>query len=113
MNKQRLLLIFILIFLSNITSGCVIDNNSNKEQVRSKNVDGKTVGYDKTLSKNIAVKKVTILDGCIGCGVCAKIDREHFVIAAHRAKVISQNNLEAPLLTAAIKNCPTAVIALN
>lgn len=113
MNKKRIFLLLLLIFLSNTVSGCAVSGNSNGEQIKENKNGNKLSGYSKAPGEYVSIKKIVILDGCIGCGICAKIDREHFVVSAHQSVVASQDNLGTPLLKAAIKNCPTSVIVMR
>lgn len=50
---------------------------------------------------------------CIGCGVCAKLDPEHFAMVDNKAQVISLKNLNTPEVLKASKSCPVDIIKLE
>ena len=52
-------------------------------------------------------------DYCIGCGVCVKLDPEHFAMIDKKAQVISLKNLNTPQVVKAAKSCPVEIIKLE
>lgn len=60
------------------------------------------------------MKKLIVDDSvCMGCGMCAAMDEEHFTINdAGLSKVKSQDNLESDTLQNAIDSCPVSAIKL-
>lgn len=51
---------------------------------------------------------------CIGCGLCANIDSNHFEIKDDGiSKVISQENLDSPEVQNVIDSCPVEAIKLE
>lgn len=54
------------------------------------------------------------VNSCIGCGLCANIDQEHFEIGADGlSKVISQENLDNPEVQNVVDSCPVGAIKLE
>ena len=51
---------------------------------------------------------------CIGCGMCAGIDPNHFEIEdTGLSTVISQEEIESENITQAIDSCPTGAISIK
>ena len=51
---------------------------------------------------------------CIGCGMCAGLDPEHFEIEdSGLSTVISQENIENESVSQAIDGCPTGAISIS
>ena len=50
---------------------------------------------------------------CRGCGKCAMVDPEHFVLDGRVASVISNKNLDSPDLIEAISLCPVEAIKVG
>lgn len=50
---------------------------------------------------------------CIGCGLCADISPEHFLMKNDLAVVVSQKNLDKPALKKAVNSCPVQIIELS
>ncbi len=59
------------------------------------------------------MKKITVNENCIGCGMCVAIDPEHFDIIDGLSCVISEKNLDTAELENAITSCPTSAIVLD
>ena len=101
--------------IENLQNNASTDNNI--EQVNTdtttargndKNNTGETI-----IDNKIIAKKLSISPRCIGCGRCARTDREHFSVIEHqKAQVISQNNLDSSNLQMAISMCPESAISL-
>lgn len=60
------------------------------------------------------MKKLIVDDSvCIGCGMCAAMDSEHFTINDNGlSEVISQENLESETLKSVVDSCPVSAIKL-
>ena len=60
------------------------------------------------------MKKLIVDDSvCIGCGMCAASDPEHFTINDNGlSEVISQDNLESDTLKSIVDSCPVSAIKL-
>lgn len=60
------------------------------------------------------MKKLIVDDNvCMGCGMCAAMDEEHFTINnAGLSEVKSQDNLESDTLQNAVNSCPVGAIKL-
>ena len=60
------------------------------------------------------MKKLIVDDSvCIGCGMCAAMDPEHFTINDNGlSEVISQENLESETLKSVVDSCPVSAIKL-
>lgn len=60
------------------------------------------------------MKKLIVDDSvCIGCGMCAAMDDEHFMINdAGLSEVKSQENLESETLKNVVDSCPVSAIKL-
>ena len=60
----------------------------------------------------MAVKKVTIEEGCTVCGVCADLCADVFVMGEESTQVIDGANLEAntDCIKDAAANCPVEII---
>lgn len=60
------------------------------------------------------MKKLIVDDGvCMGCGMCAALDEEHFEINnASLSEVKTQEHLDTPELQNAIDSCPVGAIKL-
>lgn len=60
------------------------------------------------------MKKLIVDDSvCIGCGMCAASDPEHFTINDNGlSEVISQENLESDNLKNMVDSCPVSAIKL-
>lgn len=58
------------------------------------------------------MKKLVVNDNCIGCGMCAAIDEEHFEMDGVSTPV-SQENLESEALDNAINSCPVNAISIE
>ncbi len=52
---------------------------------------------------------------CIGCGMCAGMDPDHFEIEddSGLSTVVSQENIESETVIQAIDGCPTGAISIN
>lgn len=50
---------------------------------------------------------------CIGCGLCARLAPEHFVMVDKKAQVINQEQLDAPGVQQALQRCPVQIISLD
>lgn len=59
------------------------------------------------------MKKLSVNENCIGCGMCVAIDPEHFTIVDGLSEAKSDENLESADLENAINSCPTAAIEIN
>lgn len=58
------------------------------------------------------MKKICINSNCIGCGMCAAIDEEHFEMDG-TSQVITNDNIESEALQNAIDSCPVAAISVE
>lgn len=60
------------------------------------------------------MKKLIVDDSiCIGCGMCAAMDSEHFTLNDNGlSEVISQENLESDTLKSVVDSCPVSAIKL-
>ena len=58
------------------------------------------------------MKKICVNSNCIGCGMCASIDPEHFEMDG-TSQVISNDNIESESLKDAIESCPVAAITIE
>ena len=58
-------------------------------------------------------KLISINNRCHGCGKCAQIDAEHFLVSGRKASVISNSNLTSSRLQTAINLCPEDAISLS
>ena len=60
------------------------------------------------------MKKLIVDDSvCIGCGMCAAMDEEHFMINDNGlSEVKSQENLESETLKNVVDSCPVSAIKL-
>lgn len=58
------------------------------------------------------MKKLNVNENCIGCGMCAAIDPEHFEIVDGLSQVTNSDNLDSKDLENAISSCPTAAIEI-
>lgn len=60
------------------------------------------------------MKKLIVDDSvCMGCGMCAAMDEEHFMINDKGlSKVKSQENLESETLKNVVDSCPVSAIKL-
>ena len=60
------------------------------------------------------MKKLIVDDSiCIGCGMCAAMDPEHFTLNDNGlSEVISQENLESDTLKSVVDSCPVSAIKL-
>ena len=58
------------------------------------------------------MKKLNINENCIGCGMCAAIDPEHFEIVDGLSQATNSDNLDSKDLENAISSCPTAAIEI-
>lgn len=61
------------------------------------------------------MKKIILkTESCIGCGACVAVDPDHFNFSEDGySEVISQENLESPILLDAIDACPVAIISME
>lgn len=59
------------------------------------------------------MKKLTVNDNCIGCGMCVAIDPEHFEIIDGLSSAVSDENLDSSDLSNAIDSCPTNAISIE
>lgn len=61
------------------------------------------------------MKSIKVLtDQCIGCGACIGIDPEHFDFNDDGlSHVISNENINSPLVTEAIESCPVGIISIE
>lgn len=55
---------------------------------------------------------IDVNENCIGCGLCAAIDPEHFEIVDGLSHAISYKDLDTTDLECAINSCPTDAIDL-
>lgn len=60
----------------------------------------------------IPAQKLVIHPWCVGCWRCAMFAPNNFVMNGRQAQVISQDNINAPEVQYAIKNCKTQVIEI-
>lgn len=109
MNKKNIILLtgfmavlmVVLIFsIYNINkSSNIKDEDQNNMVLTEKNID----------------KTISISQKCRGCGKCAMIDSEHFILnqTTRKAEVISQQNLDSDNLLRAISMCPEGAITIN
>lgn len=58
------------------------------------------------------MKKLNVNENCIGCGMCAAIDPEHFEIVDGLSQATNNDNLDSKDLENAISSCPTASIEI-
>ncbi len=58
------------------------------------------------------MKKLNVNENCIGCGMCAAIDPEHFEIVDGLSQATNNDNLDSKDLENAISSCPTAAIEI-
>lgn len=58
------------------------------------------------------MEKLIVNANCIGCGMCAMNDEEHFEMNGSVSQVKSNENLDSPALQNAISSCPTAAIEI-
>ena len=58
------------------------------------------------------MKKLNVNENCIGCGMCAAIDPEHFEIVDGLSQATNSDNLDSNDLENAISSCPTAAIEI-
>lgn len=61
------------------------------------------------------MKKLIVDDSvCIGCGMCAASDPEHFTINDNGlSEVISQDNLDSDTLKSIVDSCPVGAIKIT
>lgn len=59
------------------------------------------------------MEKLYVNDNCIGCGMCAGIDPEHFEIVDGLSVATNNDNLESDVLKNAVDSCPTSAIVLE
>ena len=59
------------------------------------------------------MSKLTVNENCIGCGMCAAIDPEHFDIVDGLSEATNSDNLESEDLKNAILSCPTEAIKIE
>ena len=59
------------------------------------------------------MKKLNVNENCIGCGMCAAIDPEHFEIVDGLSQATNSDNLDSSDLENAINSCPTAAIEIK
>ena len=59
------------------------------------------------------MKKLNVNENCIGCGMCAAIDPEHFEIVDGLSQDTNSDNLDSKDLENAINSCPTAAIEIK
>lgn len=58
------------------------------------------------------MKKLNVNENCIGCGMCAAIDPEHFEIVDGLSQATNSDSLDSKDLENAISSCPTAAIEI-
>ena len=58
------------------------------------------------------MKKLNVNENCIGCGMCAAIDPEHFEIVDGLSQATNSDNLDSKDLENSISSCPTASIEI-
>jgi len=62
----------------------------------------------------MAIQKVSVLDGCIGCGVCAQICPDVFDMTDIAVVKLGINASQfESTLREAVDNCPTSVIKVS
>lgn len=114
MNYKKVPIYIILpIILSVVLTGCS-ENVKNNDTESDKKIDAS----DNSIYKNSvqeSSQRISIGPGCIGCGLCVRVDREHFDMDENQrlAVVKSQDNKNSQQLKLAIRNCPPRVISLN
>lgn len=59
------------------------------------------------------MKKLNVNENCIGCGMCAAIDPEHFEIVDGLSQATNSDNLDSKDLENAVNSCPTAAIEIK
>ncbi len=59
------------------------------------------------------MNKLNVNENCIGCGMCAAIDPEHFEIVDGLSQATNSDNLDSSDLENAINSCPTAAIEIK
>lgn len=128
MGKNKLVLTIIpVLILALVATTYWIDQKQNKKQSSALNKseeqtisqtassNNQKILLDEKDSSGTNQEKMLYVDPnrCRGCGRCATIDPEHFVLRLKTAEVISQNNLDSEKLTLAINSCPAGVIKLT
>lgn len=105
MNKKIIISSIIILIISLVFLVFYFSNN-NKIENKNKEVIKKI---------EVQTKKLSIDDKCIGCGKCARFDKEHFAMDynSRKAIVISNKNLETTNLKNAISVCPVDAITLK
>lgn len=73
-----------------------------------------SVGSSDTLGQTTTVNKtVAVSNACIGCGKCARIAANTFVMNGRKATVISQNYANSSVVQQAAAICPVDAISVN
>jgi ferredoxin len=73
-----------------------------------------TSGSSKILGQQATVTKtVAISNTCIGCGKCARVASNTFVINNHKATVISQDYASSDAVQHAVERCPVGAISVS
>ncbi|MFK7780585.1 MAG: ferredoxin [Candidatus Gracilibacteria bacterium] len=115
MIKNKLLLSFIIIWiLFNLTS-CNSDKKLNNVSIEDNSIKPIKVTNTEIIKNTGINKKLTINEKCIGCGRCARIAPNNFVMnfKIFKAEVISQKNIDSKEIQYSVDTCPTDSIHIG
>ncbi len=91
-------------------------SDSNQEDKTTQTAQNTTSSSNEDQGSTVQVastKKLSVWNGCVWCGKCARIASAYFKMVNHKAQVISQTNTDSQSVQQAISACPVNAITLS